>query len=130
MDDEDDYVGQETEAPFLTPEASAIASVAFAILSAGVGSVGGFVAQAVVGVTDPNDFRWQAAVGAGVLVAFAVLAVVLARRALASPEPTDPWIEHVARAAMVVAIVTGGLALVAIFGTLLQDTRTPDPFDP
>jgi hypothetical protein len=78
-------------------------------------------------VGDGNSFRGTLGLSAGLRLAVAVGAVVLAGLAIRTEDEDVTWSAPVARAALVVAVVAILFALAALLGVLTHD-GTPDGF--
>ena len=104
----------------LTPEACAIAGFTLAALTmTGQGAWTG-VAQALFGSSFPAS-SLGTVLASGFLAAVVVdgLAVLLARRTLVDPGSRAGWAGHLARAAIVLAVLGAGFSLLALVTSLV-----------
>ena len=99
----------------LTPEACAIAGFTLAALTMTGQGAWTAVAQSLFGSSFPES-SLGTVLASGFLAALVVdvLAVLLARRALADPGSRAGWAGHLARAAIVVAVLGAGFSLLAL----------------
>ncbi|MGH3960086.1 hypothetical protein [Mycobacterium sp.] len=125
MGEHEEYVGQDgveaRPAPswlsgILTPEASAISGFAFAALSMmGQGTLGVAIQAIVLGDGfGPSDVGSAFALWGIATLVLAVIGFVLAGRTLRDPYAASRWPGHLARAAVIVAVVGVLVSLIGI----------------
>lgn len=108
------------EEPFLTAEAAAVVAIVLAVLSLMGQGIWTWAVQAFIGLGDRTADVTGVAVGVGAAnLVVALIALWAGSRARSEPAGVTAWPDHLARAAIFLAILGVVLAVITILGALL-----------